>query len=197
MASVRCVIGNPHDDGFDQATFNRRVREDEKRWREDQKRNKDDLHAAGVRLVSAATCRRDAGRIIGMILPDIIIPGVPLDASRVSISYQPLTKTGKIPKNVVKASVDAVDLATHDGVISNLKYGPGRKLNSISINIWHSHRCIHVYMRRMDEGLMITRIESSDLQDGRRVRRFDEPHPDGNDMQISLVDSLTSSFLML
>lgn len=105
-----------------------------------------------------------------------------------TLNPENLTKSGKIPKNVVVAHVDGVSPLTNDGVIACIKYMADGNINMIDFHIWKTHVKNSVSMRLHDEQLKITSIDYYDMKRDFRKLLYSEKNPPDNTEAMKILD---------
>ena len=75
---------------------------------------------------------------------------------RVTVTHENLTKTGKLPKNVVKYDVDLSGVRKHDFGIAHIKCLKDGRPNLVDMHLWHEHVRHGISIRKVDNDYAIT-----------------------------------------
>ncbi|NBJ67764.1 hypothetical protein [Adlercreutzia caecimuris] len=125
-----------------------------------------DLEDAGLDLseFSSEKSLLDAKNFLDMFTPDYQKLDAALDDSKIHLKFSNLTKAGKLPKNVVEASINCSSSSSDDSIICYIKYLKTGYPNMAEVHLWHNHVRISASIRTVEGDFRITYIVMSDMR---------------------------------
>ncbi len=143
-----------------------RMKEQERQVEEGRRLRKEAILAHGVdeSLFTENGAFQDALYLLNEFAPQYDLIDIDVTNGKVNIDYQNLTKTRKLPKNVVIEHVDSYGKNQDDNAILHIKKLKDGAINMADIHLWHNHLRHSVYVRTKDNKLQITCVVFSDAR---------------------------------
>lgn len=143
-----------------------RMKEQERQVEEGRRLRKEAILAHGVdeSLFTENSAFQDALYLLNEFAPQYDLIDIDVTNGKVNIDYQNLTKTRKLPKNVVIEHIDSYGKNQDDNVILHIKKLKDGAINMADIHLWHNHLRHSVYVRTKDNKLQITCVIFSDAR---------------------------------
>lgn len=188
----------------------RRDQEDQgERRKAEQKANKGALLQAGVKAsrFTKPKSLRDAQELVYDLTPIAERFAVSLSDAKAHISFFPLTKAGKVPKNVVGVSMAVEEkkkvmtrygfeaVETGDQIICHIKYLANGEVNMLDYHLWHSHVRHGVFVRRINNQMLITKLDRMDMNNGVKTELFSEKNPLDNEPSKRIAEQSIKALL--
>ncbi len=108
----------------------------------------------------------DARAILRDFFPETSTMDVDLRTARVTVDFQNLTKTGRLPKNVARAQLicdSKPGAKPEESLVVNMKYLRDGSLNMADVNAWRNKIGISVSVRIVDGSHRITYVTRTDI----------------------------------
>lgn len=122
----------------------------------------------------------DTREMLEEFLPEALEDGYSLKGAMSTFNPMNLTKAGKVPKNVMCATV-SVGPPLADSIICNIKYMADGKVNMAEMTIWRDQQSVSFGVRRSGDSYVIKTIECSSILKDFRKLLYSEKNPDGKD----------------
>lgn len=172
------------------------------KWQPSSKEAKEKLATLGVnvRQFTKHKALKDAAAIVDTLLPSSKQLNVSIDDMKPLIVFSELTKNGKPPKNVCRASMTAEEIVNEkseygfdyqtkgDSIICYLDYLASGDINKADLYFWHDHIRHGVKLRKKQEELLITEVVCSDLRKETEEVLYRNQDPEDNSGQIRVFD---------
>lgn len=147
------------------------------------------LMEAGVDLsfMTETRAKSDAARLSRELFPVVKHLHASFSSSDCRIQYEGLTKSGKVPKSVAKASMIA-DGDKNDTIIAHLKYLPDGSVNMADFHLWHDSVRHGIKIRRVGREMRITEVVRVDMKRGTETKKYSDSRPTSNEKAMEIID---------
>lgn len=195
--------------GIDYEKLEIEYQEREELRRRTQAINKCSLEQAGVNvtLFTKEKAVIDAKQLVSEFSPIAENLKTSFDEATVYVMYEPLSPTGKVPKNVVAAMIDSPEnrkvvsdfgyeySETGDNIICHIKYLRDGCINMMDYNLWHDHIRHGISVRNISGRLYITKVVRSDLKSVDEKVLFSVKKPVDNEEAKRVIDASMRALL--